>query len=222
MELLHGLHTRVFKDRQDAGRKLARVIFAHQYPNPIVLTLPRGGTAVGYEIARKISAQLDVFIVRKISAPFNHELGLGALTEFGDVYFDKKLLTMTGINANDLQPAVDLERIELNRRLKVYRNGHTLPDLKSKTVILVDDGVATGVSAIASINSLRSERIKFLVFATPVCPIDSAKKISQMTDEFICLEKPVSFNAIGDFYENFEQVTDRQVLMYLKKSEKKV
>jgi putative phosphoribosyl transferase len=207
-----------FKNRKDAGARLAeRLEHYSSRKDVLVLTLPRGGTVTGFEIARLLSVPLDVLIVRKLGFPSQPELAMGAVAETGDVAVNQDLVAAYGGSAY-LEAETVRQKDEISRRIARYRRGAHLPDLAGRIVILVDDGVATGATMKAAISALRKEPIASLVVALPVAPPSMAGEIEQMADEFICLQTPPGFRAVGNYYEDFTQVSDEEVVELMQKS----
>lgn len=208
----------IFKDRQEAGKKLATELLKYRSENPIVLALPRGGVPIGYEVAEVLHAPLDVIIVRKIGAPGNAEFGIGAISELGVRVLDEETITLMGLDKIEINNVISLEEIELKRRASLYREGRSLPDLKGKTVILVDDGLATGVTANAAINAVKKLNPKKIIYATPVCAQNNAADLKTKIDTVICLAKPLEFLSVGSWYQNFRQISDDEVIDLLKQA----
>ena len=211
----------VFQDRKEAGRKLADKLAKYTDEKEIiVLALPRGGVAIGAEIAKKIGASLNVIITRKIRFPGEPEFAIGAIAENGKVALDDQIVKRYNIAQSYLDEEICIQKAELERRLIAYRDGKKLTFIKGKTVILVDDGVATGFTIIAAINALKDEGVKKLIVAVPVSPQDTFLKLKGLVDEIICLETPEDFLAIGDFYYDFEQLTDEEVMQLIQNDKK--
>ncbi|NJP48672.1 phosphoribosyltransferase [Streptomyces sp. SBST2-5] len=208
-----------FRDRRQAGRELAERLRARGeaggWPDPIVLALPRGGVAVGREVARALGAPLDVLVVRKIGAPFHEEYGVGAMAGDEVPLFDQEALYRLGMSEADLQPVVERERAELRRREALYRRGRPAPELAGRTVMVVDDGLATGSTARAALRSVRRQQPARLVFAVPVASPEGAALMRREADEVVCLSEPAGFMAVGQWYDDFEQLTDEDVLAAL-------
>ena|SRR5258708_673143 len=207
----------MFEDRIEAGKQLAQKLTKYEKESPLVVALPRGGVAVGFPIAKALHAPLEVEIVRKLGAPQNLELGIGAVAEDGVVYLDHDMLDYFQISQSTLRLIQERETLELERRKQLYRNGKPLPLLTNRTVILVDDGLATGVTAQAAMLSLKKHHPKKIIFAVPVCSKETAVSIQQLVDSTICLKTPEKLDAIGRYYEDFQQVTDEEVLTFLRR-----
>lgn len=178
---------------------------------PLVLALPRGGVPVAARVAAAVGGDLDLVVARKIGAPGQPELGVGAIAEDGEPVFDHELLAALGLEPRDLSDAVAAERRELTRRIRVYRGDRPAVDVTDRLAIVVDDGVATGVTARAALRWLRSRRAHSLVLAAPVCSREADHSLAADADLVICLERPARFGAVGRFYEDFAQLTDADV-----------
>ncbi|MFB7930322.1 MULTISPECIES: phosphoribosyltransferase [Streptomyces] len=205
-----------FRDRRQAGRELAEKLRARQdagaLPRPLVLALPRGGVAVASEVAAALDAPLDVLVVRKIGAPYQEEYGVGAMAGDEVPLLDEEALRHLGLGVADLAPVIERERAELRRRERLYRQGRPAPDLRGRTVIVVDDGLATGSTARAALRSVRRQEPARVVLAAPVCSPEAAELMRAEADEVLCLHQPAAFMAVGLWYENFDQLTDHDVL----------
>jgi len=202
----------IFQDRADAGRRIAAHLTRYRGQDPIVLALPRAGVVVAYEIARALQAPLDILVVRKLGAPGHEEFGIGAIAPGGVLIVDDQAVQWLGISGEQLRQIAARETGELKRRLQLYRGNRPLPDIKGRTAILVDDGLATGVTARAAIASLRQQKPRRLVFAVPVCASETAERLRPEVDELVCASVPPSFRAVGLWYRNFAQTTDQEVL----------
>lgn len=207
-----------FHDRQDAGRRLAAQLTRFALEDPIVLALPRGGLPVGYEVARALGAPLDVLIVRKIGAPFQPELGIGAVAECAAMFVDQGTCDALGITNEQVEEIATRERCEISRRIRAYRAGRMLPSLDGRTVILVDDGIATGGTAQAAIRALRTLGPKRIVFAVPVAAAEAAETLRPEVDELVALLVPEHMMAIGYWYHHFDQVGDDEVKAWLQRA----
>jgi len=208
-----------FKDRTDAGRQLAEKLLEYKKDNPIVFALPRGGVPVGYEVAKALGASLDTIVARKIGAPSNPEFGVGAIAPGDVLVLDVKTMRSLGLEQEDLQDIVRKETEELERRIIQYRSGEWKKDVLFDTVIVVDDGLATGVTARAALQSARIiYKPKKLIFASPVCARDSLESLKSLADGIVCVSEPENLMAIGEWYQNFPQTSDEEVLYYLNKA----
>jgi predicted phosphoribosyltransferase len=209
-----------FHDRVHAGRELAERLRIRQeagtLTHPVVLALPRGGVTVAREVAQALDAPLDVLVARKIGAPSREELGVGALAGDDPPLFDEQTLEQLGLCASALDDVVARERAELHRREERYRQGRPAPELRDRTVILVDDGLATGATARAALRWLRGRSPERVVLAVPVCSPQAADVLRGEADEVLCLQRPAAFLAVGEWYEDFEQLTDDDVLAALR------
>ena len=211
---------KLFHDRKEAGIKLAERLKKYEAAeNLMVLALPRGGVPVAFEVAKTLGAPLDVFITRKLRFPDNPELALGALAENGEVFLNQDL--MDYCPDGYLEQEISYQKKEIKRRQMLYRGVVESPPLSGKTVILVDDGVATGATMIASIRALKASRVKELIVAVPVAPRDMIEKLSGLADKLVILHTPSPFIAVGVHYFDFRQVSDEEVKKYLDESKKR-
>ena len=206
----------VFRDREEAGRLLAAKLESYRNdPSGLILALPRGGVAVAYELSRSLHLPLDVFITRKLSTPDNPEYAIGALSETGAVYLNPDAVEAFHLSHADLNALLANAREEIFRRRQRYRNGTALPAITGKTVILVDDGMATGATFFATIEAITELSPRRLIAAVPVAPEDNAGRARSQVDELIVLASPEPFIAVGHHYQCFTQVNDDEVLEYL-------
>lgn len=182
---------------------------------PVVVALPRGGVPVGREVADALDAPLEILAVRKLGAPHNPEYGIGAIAEGGTRVFDPEALAILGIDGGVLDEIVARESAELERRVEAYRDGRPPLPLAGRTVIVVDDGVATGVTDTAALRSIRRREPRRLVLAVPVCAPDSAARLREEADEVVCLLEPALLYGVGQWYRDFSQVSDEQVIAAL-------
>src|SRR5437867_4416772 len=210
-QALRFMRSATFADRHDAGRQLASLLAKYKEERPIVLALPRGGVPVGYEIALALDAPLDVFIARKLGAPHQPELGIGAIAPGGVLVLDHETIRMLGITREEIERIVEQEGAEMERRLRRFRDDRPFPELRDRTVILVDDGLATGVTAYAAVRALRQMEPRKIVLAVPVCAVQTTRALRGEVDDLVCLNAPLDFGAVGIWYKNFEQTTDEEV-----------
>ncbi|HUH05197.1 MAG TPA: phosphoribosyltransferase family protein [Kofleriaceae bacterium] len=199
-----------FRNRQEAGRALAVPLAPYASDLPIVIALPRGGVPVGYEIARELRAPLEVWIVRKIGVPWHPELGVGAVSEDGYVYLARGILEHVGLSEAELARAIEQKRAEIADRVTLFRGARPRPSLLDRTVILVDDGIATGGTVLAVVRAIREEHPRELVLAVPVVQRDSVTLLAQAVDRVVSLVAPAYLRAIGLWYEDFTQLTDEE------------
>jgi len=205
----------MLRDRNEAGERLALRLDGYRTERPIVLALPRGGVPVGAPIARRLAAPLDVIVARKVGAPGNPEYGLGAVVEDGSVLLDESRVRAAGYRPEDLAVVVARERGEAAERAERYRAGRPLPDLSDRTVILVDDGIATGVTVRAALRAVRPRGPRRVVVAAGVAPLDTVRELEREADRVLVLERPAMFFAVGEFYRQFEPVSDSEVIRLL-------
>lgn len=211
----------LFRNRSDAGRELAAHLLAYSdMPNAIVLALPRGGVAVGYEVARALRLPLDVYIVRKLGVPGHEELAMGAIAADGSCVLDDMTLEFAHIDAAAVEETVKREQAELHRRSIAYRDDRPEPSIENRTVLLVDDGLATGASMYAALGALRSRNPAEIAVAVPVAPADSVDWLRGVADRVICPHQFDRFGAVGLYYDDFSQVTDDEVRETLARAEK--
>jgi putative phosphoribosyl transferase len=200
-----------FENRADAGRQLAAKLEHLRGQPVVVLALPRGGLAVGYEVARALGAPLDVLNVRKLGVPWQEELAFGAIAGGGVLVFNDEVIASAGISADDIEAVAAREQAELDRREHQYRGGQPAPVVRDKIVVLVDDGIATGATVRAAIDVIRAQKPAKLVLAAPVAPATVAQQLKPRVDELVCVTTPVDMYAIGSWYEDFPQLSDDDV-----------
>jgi predicted phosphoribosyltransferase len=210
-----------FSDRVEAGKRLASAMRDFDGKNGIVLAIPRGGVVVGYEIAKALSLPLDVIIPRKIGAPDNPELAIGAMTEDGTIILDDNLITYIGVQRDYIKAESERQKHEIERRLKLYRQNEPYPSLKGLDVVIVDDGIATGSTMKAALASVKNRGASTVTVAVPVGPPSTIKELKKQADRVVCLYAPEYFQAIGQFYTDFNQTTDEEVIQLLKQSKQK-
>lgn len=208
----------MFQDRTDAGKQLAQALLHYkENPQAVIIGVPRGGVVLAKEVALILHLPLDVTCPRKIGSPHNPEFAIGAITETGEGYFNEGVIQAIGITDSQLEQLVEKEKLEARHRLSIFRKGLPERDLEGKTVILVDDGLATGSTMKAAIASMRHEGVSYVVVAIPVSPSDTLQDMQQLADEVICLEAPKDFMAVGQFYLHFDQTSDQEVELILSK-----
>lgn len=202
----------LFRDRSDAGHVLASHLsgFAGR-TDLIVLALPRGGVPVGHEVARALGAPLDVFLVRKLGLPGHEELAMGAIASGGIRLINEDVVQAYGVSDADIDAVTTVEQRELERRERIYRDNRPLPSLHDRTVILVDDGLATGATMRVAVLALREESPASIVVAVPVAAAETCDEFRAIVDEVVCAETPAPFYAVGLWYEDFSQTTDEEV-----------
>ena len=203
---------RVFADRREAGRELANLIpRGAQSENTVVLALPRGGVPVAYEIARALGATLDVFLVRKLGTPGHPELAMGAIASGGIKVLNDDVVRALGIRPEQIDAVARQEQVELERRDAEYRKGRQLPSLANQTVILVDDGLATGSTMRAAVEAVKQQKPARVIVAVPVGAPETCRALRETADEVICARTPTPFSAVGQWYRDFTQTTDDEV-----------
>ncbi|KUH99965.1 phosphoribosyltransferase [Mycobacterium sp. IS-3022] len=202
---------RVYQNRRDAGEVLANELTSYRDQDLVVLGLARGGVPVGWQVAHALHAPLDVFLVRKLGVPQWEELAMGALASGGGVVINDNLVRNLGIGDEALQAAIARETEELNRRERAYRGDRPPLELTGKTVILVDDGIATGASMLAAVRAVRAQDPARIVVAVPVGPPSACRELGKEADEVVCATMPAGFEAVGQVFADFHQVTDDEV-----------
>jgi putative phosphoribosyl transferase len=204
--------TRPFADRAEAGRRLAADLEHYGgQPNVLVLALPRGGVPVAAEVARALGAPLDVFVVRKLGVPGREELAMGAIATGGIRVLDREIVGALGISDREIETVARREEQELARREALYRDDRPLPEIRGKTVILIDDGLATGSSMRAAAAALRQKDPVRLVVAVPTAAPETCEALRREVDEIVCTITPEPFQAVGLWYEDFSETTDEEV-----------
>jgi predicted phosphoribosyltransferase len=210
---------RRFRNRSDAGRQLATELRAYSNRSDVtVLALPRGGVPVGFEVASALQAPLDVFNVRKLGLPWHEEFAMGALASGGVRVLDEDVIRIAGVSETDIRHVLAVEEAELERREQQYRGSRPFPDLTGRTVILVDDGLATGATMRAAVAALRKKGPARVVVAVPVAAPVICDAFRSIADEIVCVETPEGFSAVGQWYEDFSQTTDDEVHELLDRS----
>jgi putative phosphoribosyl transferase len=210
----------MFRNREEAGRMLADKLSQYRSdPTALLLALPRGGVAVGYQLSLALHLPLDVFITRKIGAPGNPEYAIGAVAETGSLYLNQEAVSSFGLSRHELDRLIHVQEKEIARRKDLYRQGRSLPQVTGRTVLLVDDGIATGSTFMASALAIRSLQPRRLVGVIPVGPPSTIREVRAHVDELVVLKTPDPFEAVGNFFMDFTQVEDRDVVEYLNLAE---
>lgn len=209
----------LFKDRHEAGRLLAVELMSYKgKKNTLVLGLARGGVVVAFEVARILSLPLNVVVPRKIGAPGNPELALGSILENGQGVFNQSIIRALNVSPRYIEHEIEKEKAVAHKRLTIYREFAPLPDVKDQTVILVDDGVATGSTMLASIESMRHEDAGKIIAAAPVASTEANQLLEESADEVVCLHVREDFIGVGMYYESFYQTDDTEVVRLLKEA----
>jgi len=207
----------VFKNREEAGRKLAIKLKGFQNKkNLIILAIPRGGLVIGKQLAQALNCSLDIIVTKKIGAPGNPELAIGAVGAMGEPVINRELAARVGADEKYLQKEIASRQTEVERRIKEYRGDKPPPNLKNKIAIITDDGVATGATMEAAVEVVRQQEPKKIVVAVPVTSRDSLKTLEEKADEVIYLDAPIMFFAVGQFYQDFPQTTDEEAKKLLR------
>lgn len=203
----------MFRDRKDAGIQLGKALQSYPLTSPIVLGIPRGGMETAYEVARALKTRAFPVIARKLGFPQNPEFAMGAIAEDGSLYLSP--LARQEVNESTLQSILAKEKIELLRRIRLFRGKTALPSLKGKTVLLVDDGIATGATLFATIQLCKKQNPKKLIVAAPICAPDTLKEVRALADETIVLEIPEDFQSVSQGYASFPSLSDEETLHFL-------
>lgn len=206
----------MFRDREDAGYQLAERLKERELHDPLVLAIPRGGVAVGAVLARELGAELDVVLARKLRAPLEPELAVGAVSEDGQVYINHVGEELLGLTEEDLADERRLQMAEIARRRQLFRSVRPAASVTGRSVIVTDDGIATGSTMIAALQVVRAQEPLEVIVAVPVAPPDRLAAVAARCDEVVCLLAPELFWAIGQFYEDFTQVEDEEVVELLR------
>lgn len=206
-----------FTDRIEAGRKLANALAVYKDDKPIVMALPRGGVPVAAEVAAALRAPLDLILVRKIGVPFQPELAMGAVVDGPKpiTIRNDDVIASCGIQAKEFDEVRGRELAEIDRRRRLYLAGRPHPEVSGRTVIVVDDGIATGATTRAALQAMRERKVGKLVLAVPVAPSDTLARLQNECDAVVCLENYSFFGAIGAYYADFRQITDDEVIALL-------
>lgn len=207
----------MFEDRAEAGRRLAEALAHLEGENAVVLSIPRGGVEVGAEVARALGWPLDIVIPRKVRAPGNQELGLGAVAP-GVRVLDERMVRSLGVSPEYLEREIAFEEEEIRRRSEAYRAGRGPFDLREKVAVIVDDGVATGGTAMAALRWARAQGASRVILAVPVAPAEAVANLAKEADEVVCLATPEPFYAVGQWYARFPQTSDQEVIRQLEEA----
>ena len=205
----------MFKDRKDAGLKLAKALQIHKEEDPLVFAIPRGGVELGYEVSKVLDADFSLLICRKLPFPFNTESGFGAMAEDGSLYINE--LAAASVSHKEIEQIIAQQHLEIKRRIQTLRGGRPLPSIKGRTIILVDDGIAMGSTMHVAVELCRKEGAKRIIVAVPVASRQAIQKFSKIADEVVVLESPVNFYAVAQVYENWYDVSDEEVLSFFKR-----
>jgi predicted phosphoribosyltransferase len=205
----------IFNDRRDAGQRLGMALARYRGEDAVVLGIPRGGVVVAAEVAKILLAPLDLIIPRKIGAPHNPEVAIGAVAPDGTAILDERMIAVLGIEDREISRLTEEVQAEVARRMDRYRAGRPAQKLTGRVVILVDDGIATGYTVMAALQAIKKAVPAKLVLAVPVAPPDTVKVLSPEADEMVCLASPDNFYAVGQYYTHFEQVEDDEVMAIL-------
>jgi putative phosphoribosyl transferase len=216
----HTTKSKIFDNRRQAGRQLSFLLKKYQSLDPIIFAIARGGVEVAYEVARALNVPMEVLVVRKLGSPQNSELGVGAISESGVVEIDSNALDSLGISREKIKSVYRQEKKELSRRIRLYRQGKRLPSLLGKTVILIDDGLASGVTANAAITTLKSLNPRYLIFGVPIAAYESTVSIGKRVDDLICIDSISGLRAISLYYHDFKPTSDQMVAELLKKTKR--
>ena len=202
----------MFKDRKDAGQKLAEALQTYKEQDPLVFAIPRGGVELGYEVSKALDVDFSLLICRKLPFPFNTESGFGAMAEDGSLYINE--LAAASVSHKEIEQIIAQQSLEIKRRIQTLRGGRPLPSIKGRSIILVDDGIAMGSTMHVAVELCRKEGAKRIIVAVPVASRQAIQKFSQMADDVIVLESPVNFYAVAQVYENWYDVSDEEVLNF--------
>jgi len=209
----------VFEDREDAGRMLAKKLNSFKGKGPIILAIPSGGLPVGYAIARELNIQMDVIIPRKIQIPYNPEAGFGAVAPDGSTILNEPLVRELGLTKEEIKILAKQVLEEIERRNRKFRGGRLLPNLIGKTVILVDDGLASGYTMLAAIKSVKKQKPERILATVPTAPLSSARLVASQVDQLICLNiRSGPFFAVADAYQKWYDLDDGEVMEYIRRA----
>lgn len=211
----------LFTNRVEAGQRLASTLKHLSLRDAIVLAIPRGGVVIGFEVAETLGIPLDIIVPRKIGAPGNPEYAIGAMTEDGTVILDQNAVSYLDVPQDYIERESLAQKLEIKRRMHLYRQNRSYPNLKGRDVIVVDDGIATGSTMKAALASVKNSGARTVTAAIPVGPPLTIEQLKLLADQVVCLYTPESFYAIGEFYDDFSQTSDDEVIYLLKKNHEK-
>lgn len=203
----------MFKNREEAGRKLAGVLLPFKNENPLVLAIPRGGVQVGYHVARRLRCEFSIVICRKLGFPQNPEAAFGAIAEDKSLYLNSRYRRT--LDKDTIEKVMKKETEEIKRRIQLYRKGESLPEIKGRTIILVDDGIATGSTLLSAIELCKKKDAGRIVVAAPVSGSQMKEKLQDIVDEVVILETPYNFYGVSQIYENFSSVEDADIIKFM-------
>ena len=206
----------MFKDRKEAGKKLGKMLEPYKHSDAMVLAIPRGGVEVGFYASRHLDLPFSVIVVRKLPFPDNTESGFGAIAEDDSIYFIDRVYDWMPFDK--IQGIINQQKNEMERRIKAYRDKSPLPQIANKTIILVDDGIAMGSTMQAAVMLCRNKKARKVIVAAPVAGMDTAMEMARIADDVIIAEKPMEFHAVADYYENWYDVGDEEVIDFLNRS----
>ncbi len=210
-----------FIDRRDAGQQLAKHLKSYtRNQDAIILALPRGGVPVAYEVAKALSIPMDIYIVRKLGAPGQEELAMGAIAMDGTVILNDDIVMESQVSESVIHRIMQAEKIELDRRNKLYRENRPVPELSGKIAIIVDDGIATGATMKAAISAIKKCGAKEIVVAVPVCPPSTRKELEEIAGHVVSILTPPMLSSVGQYYQDFSQTTDQEVKTLMEVLEK--
>lgn len=207
----------MFKDRKDAGEKLAVALMSYRSFHPLIVGIPRGGMETAYYVAKKLKAELVPVISRKLGYPFNPEVAMGAVAEDGSLYLSSSATSR--VSQSQIQEILDREKHEIRRRIELLRKGTPLPDMNGRTVIVVDDGIATGATLFATLELCKKLKPAMLIVAAPVCAPTALLQLEELVDKLVILEVPEEFRAVSQGYEFFKNLSDEEALGFIKQHE---
>lgn len=207
----------IFRDRKQAGELLAQKLIHQKKENLLVLAIPRGGVVVGDAIAVNLSVPLDIALVRKLGAPFDPELAIGAVSEAGNVYLNQEIIRQLKVDNRHIQKEIEEQKLILEKRATAYRRVRPKVPIKGRPIILTDDGIATGATMFSVIQGIRKEEPHSITVGLPVGPQEVISEMNKIVEEVVCLYSPADFMAVGAFYQVFDQVSDEEVIKILEK-----